>query len=103
MLEHVVERVLDLLRSHGLEQDFAECSGIRCSREVPGGEHHPNIRLQLSRMYRQFNAVEIGHDDVSEKHINVLTHENPHRFWRASGHEDSEARVFQYFCHWIAD
>jgi hypothetical protein len=94
---HVVERVLDLLRPHRLEQDFAKLRRFARLGELSRDEHHSNTRLQLPRMDGQLNAVEVRDHHVSEKRINVLLHKNAHRFWSASGHEDSEAGAFQYF------
>lgn len=95
--QQVVERVLDLVCSNRLEEHFAKLRRLGRSGEVSCSEHDSNARLQLLRVDRQFNAVEVRHDHVSEKHIDVLSDENAHRFRGAAGHEYSEARSVEDF------
>lgn len=101
--QHVVEGVLDLLRAHRLEEDLAELRRVGGSGEISCGEHHAKVRLQLLRMERQLDTVEVRHHDVGEKHINVLADENAHRFRRAAGHEHAEPRAAQDFRNRSAD
>src|SRR5215469_730814 len=102
-MQHVVEGLLNLLRSHRLEENLAKLRRVRGSGEVSCGEQHSNARLQLLRMERQLDAVEVRHDHVGEEHINALSDENAHRFWGAACHEHAEARAVQDFCHRSAD